>query len=61
MSKREEKKSIYSCIEEKDRVWVNPINVLKRWGRNIKHSYQRIRYGYCDTDVWAIDSWFLTN
>ncbi len=54
------KKRTYSCFEEGDRGFVNPLRHIKRWGRNIKHAYQRIRYGYCDRDVWSIDWWFLS-
>lgn len=54
------KKNVYSCIEESGRGEYNPINHIKRWGRNIKHCYQRIKYGYCDRDVWSIDWWFLS-
>ncbi len=54
MRKRE-----YSCFECKVGS-INPIRHIKHLGRNIKHSYQRIRYGYCDRDVWSIDWWFLS-
>ena len=57
MSKKEV--STYSCFEEKWKREYNPIKFIKRYGRNIKHAYQRIKYGYCDRDVWSIDSWFL--
>ena len=53
------KKSSYSCFEEKNRRIINPIRTIPRWVRNIKHAYQRVRYGYCDQDVWSIDLWFL--
>lgn len=53
------KKTGYSCFEERDRGFVNPIKHFKRWCRNIKHAFQRIQYGYCDRDVWSIDWWFL--
>ena len=53
------KKNSYSCLEKRERGLVNPIRIVKRWFRNIKHSYQRIRYGYCERDVWSIDWWFL--
>lgn len=52
-------KTDYSCFEKRERGFINPIKHVKRWGRNIKHSYQRIKYGYCDRDVWSIDWWFL--
>jgi len=53
-------KSDYSCFEERERGLINPIKHIKRWDRNIKYAYQRIRYGYCDSDVWSIDWWFLS-
>ncbi len=53
------RKTDYSCFEARERGFINPIKGVKRWGRNIKHAYQRIRYGYCDRDVWSIDWWFL--
>ncbi len=27
--------------------------------KNLKHCIQRIKHGYCDADLWEIDSWFL--
>ena len=62
MAKKNEqknRKTSYSCFEEKYRGWTNPVKMVKRWRRNIKYAYQRIRYGYCDRDVWSIDWWFL--
>ena len=62
MSKKNKQKNIktsYSCFEEKYHGWTNPVKMVGRWRRNIKHAYQRIRYGYCDRDVWSIDWWFL--
>lgn len=53
-------KRSYSCFEERDCGFVNPLRHIKRWCRNIKHACQRIRYGYCDRDVWSIDWWFLS-
>lgn len=53
------KKTPYSCFEKKERSRVNPVKFIRRLGRNIRNSYQRIRYGYCDRDVWEIDDWFL--
>ena len=52
------KKTPYSCFETRGRGF-NPIKSLKRWVRNVKRAYHRIRYGYCDMDVWSIDWWFL--
>ncbi len=56
---KKKKKSTYSCFEEKYCREYNPIKHIMRWGRNIKHAYQRIKYGYCERDVWSIDWWFL--
>ena len=57
---REKNKKVgYSCYEKKQRGFENPKEKYKRWKRNIKFFYQRIKYGYCDSDVWAIDYWFL--
>ncbi|OON85732.1 hypothetical protein BXO88_10760 [Oribacterium sp. C9] len=53
------KKKGCSCFVPKERGVLNPIRHVKRWCTNIKNAYQRIRYGYCDRDVWAIDWWFL--
>ncbi len=53
------KKRGYTCIENRPRHEFNPIKHIQRWGRNLKHAYQRIRYGYCNSDVWEIDGWFL--
>ena len=49
----------YSCIKKYPRYELNPIENFKRWKRNIKYIYQRVKYGYCDRDVWSIDYWFL--
>lgn len=35
------------------------VKLPKQIGRNIKWSCQRIRKGYCDYDLYAIDEWFL--
>ncbi len=56
---KKNRKAGYSCVEGRLRGEYNPIKHIHRWGRNIKHAYQRIRYGYCDRDVWSIDWWFL--
>ena len=57
---REKNKKVgYSCYEKKQRGFENPKEKYKRWKRNIKFFYQRIKYGYCDSDVWDIDYWFL--
>ena len=59
MSKQNVAKRGNSCIEKK-LVSENPKEKLERWGRSIKYIYQRARYGYCDSDVWSIDYWFLS-
>ena len=53
------KKSTYSCFEVETKSEFNPIKHIKRWGRNIRYAYQRVKYAYCDCDVWSIDWWFL--
>ncbi len=58
-TKTKNKKTGYSCMEERWRGECNPIKHIARWVRNIKYCYQRIKYGYCDRDVWSIDWWFL--
>ena len=57
---KKEKKKDYSCIEKHCRGFENPVAKFKRYKRNITHAYQRIKYGYCDSDVWSIDWWFLS-
>lgn len=37
----------------------NPIETIKWFARNIKYCWQRVRYGYCDHDVWDTAHWFL--
>lgn len=58
--KKNHKKTGCSCFEAKPRREYNPVEHIARWGRNIKHACQRIRYGYCERDVWSIDWWFLS-
>lgn len=53
------KKRGYSAIEERPRCLENPVQLIRRWERNVRYVYQRVRYGYCDRDVWSIDLWFL--
>jgi len=48
-----------SCIERRNKGFNNPVEILTRWKNNIKHSYQRAHYGFCDRDIWNIDCWFL--
>lgn len=54
------KKSGNSCIVKKYKRHENPIDVADRWRRSIKYIYQRAKYGYCDSDTWSIDYWFLS-
>ncbi len=56
---KKDKKVGYSCMEGRLCGEYNPVEYIKHWGRNVKHAYQRIKYGYCDRDVWSIDWWFL--
>ena len=53
------KKNGYPCYDKKMHGFENPKEKFKRWRRNIRFAYQRIKYGYCDSDVWSIDLWFL--
>ncbi|WP_044917220.1 hypothetical protein [Butyrivibrio sp. WCE2006] len=53
------KKIGYPCYDKKTHGFENPKEKFKRWRRNIRFAYQRIKYGYCDSDVWSIDLWFL--
>lgn len=53
------KKIGYPCYDKKMHGFENPKEKFKRWRRNIRFAYQRIKYGYCDSDVWSIDLWFL--
>ncbi len=59
MRDKERRKSTFSCIERFPYMELNPISLIKQWFLSIKYCYQRIRYGYCDRDVWSIDWWFL--
>ena len=59
MRKKRKKKQMYSAIEKKPHGFENPRQFAKRLRRNLRHSYQRVKYGYCDRDVWSIDWWFL--
>lgn len=53
------KKNGYPCYDKKMHGFENPKEKFKRWKRNIRFAYQRIKYGYCDSDIWSIDYWFL--
>jgi len=37
----------------------HPLQTLEDWKLNIKYSVQRIRQGWCDSDTFSIDMWFL--
>lgn len=58
--KRTNKKPKYSCLEKNTVRFENPVEKLTRWGRNLRYMYQRVRYGYCDRDIWMMDDWFLS-
>ena len=40
-------------------IHVSPLGWIKRWKEDIICICQRLRYGYCYRDAWAIDQWFL--
>ena len=40
-------------------IHVFPLGWIKRWKEDIICICQRLRYGYCYRDAWAIDQWFL--
>ena len=54
------KKRKYSCLEKNTVRFENPVEKIGRWGRNLRYMYQRVRYGYCDRDIWMMDDWFLS-
>ena len=56
---KERRKQGYSAIEKHPHGLENPVDKIKRWKRNIAFACQRVRYGYCERDVWSIDWWFL--
>ena len=35
------------------------LGVLRQFWDDVRYSWQRIRYGYCEYDLWSIDRWFL--
>ena len=57
---RKMKKPKYSCLEKNTVRFENPVEKLTRWSRNLRYMYQRVRYGYCDRDIWMMDDWFLS-
>lgn len=58
--KKKNIKRKYSCLEKKTVRFENPVEKLGRWGLNLRYMVQRVRYGYCDRDVWMMDDWFLS-
>ena len=52
------KKQGYTCFD-----WTSLSNSPFKWFnlfiRNIQFAYQRIRYGFCESDVWEINRWFM--
>ena len=49
----------YSCIEHKFWRFENPIEKFKRYSRNLKYIRERAKYGFCERDVWEVDTWFI--
>lgn len=39
--------------------WRHPIHNLRQLFRNLRYGWQRAVKGYCDVDVWDIDSWLV--
>ena len=37
----------------------NILGVFRQLLDDLKYSFQRVRYGYCERDLWSIDAWFL--
>lgn len=37
----------------------HPWKFIAQTGRNIRSSYMRVRYGWCYSDVWDWDQWFM--
>lgn len=37
-----------------------PISIIRRFFESLKWAWQRATKGYCEKDVWNIDSWFLS-
>ena len=38
---------------------LNPIQKIKKFFRDLKFCYQRITRGWCESDTWNMDTWFL--
>ena len=56
--KKKEKKKGCSCFDW-TRLSRSPLTLLRQFIWNIQFAYQRIRYGFCERDVWDINQWFL--
>lgn len=55
-----EKYSVFAKIGYKPSYYLrHPIEWVKLKCRQIKWAYQRIIYGWCESDSWDIDSWYL--
>lgn len=55
-----EKYSVFANIGYRPRYYLrHPFEWIKMKCRQIKWAYQRVRYGWCESDTWDIDSWFL--
>ncbi len=53
------RKENYSVDWKSRHVLKDLLDLPVQLGRDIKHCYQRIHKGYCDTDVAFIEDWFL--
>ena len=53
-------RSRHSVFDAEPRYYSNPLKAVQQFCKNIKYAYQRVKYGYCDKDVWNIDDWFLS-
>ena len=47
------------CVDGPDKGRETIKRKFRRWKRNARYIYQRARYGFCESDVWSIDVWFL--
>ena len=47
-----------SCFVSPPKIWG-----LYKWiiglKDNVAYCYQRIKYGFCEADIWEMDTWFL--
>ena len=37
---------------------LSPFEAVQRFATDIRHCVQRIRYGFCNEDVWGMRTWF---